>query len=54
MDAYLASFLTAFVTLFIVIDPILVTPIFASLTKDETPRARLRIAFPPRFIRSSF
>jgi len=45
MDAYLASFLTAFVTLFIVIDPILVTPIFASLTKDETPRARLRIAF---------
>ena len=44
MDAYLASFLTAFVTLFIVIDPILVTPIFASLTKDETPRARLRIA----------
>ncbi|OFX01005.1 MAG: hypothetical protein A3E78_15425 [Alphaproteobacteria bacterium RIFCSPHIGHO2_12_FULL_63_12] len=44
MDAYLASFLTAFVTLFIVIDPILVTPIFASLTKDETPRARFRIA----------
>ena len=45
MDAYFSSFLTAFVTLFIVIDPILVTPIFASLTKDETPRARLRIAF---------
>lgn len=45
MDAYLSSFLTAFVTLFIVIDPILVTPIFASLTKDESPRARLRIAF---------
>jgi multiple antibiotic resistance protein len=45
MDAYLSSFLTAFVTLFIVIDPILVTPIFASLTKEETPRARLRIAF---------
>ena len=45
MDAYLASFLTAFVTLFIVIDPILVTPIFASLTKDEAPRARLKIAF---------
>ncbi len=45
MEAYYSSFLTAFVTLFIVIDPILVTPIFASLTKDETPRARLRIAF---------
>ena len=38
------TFFTAFVTLFIVIDPILVTPIFASLTTDETPRARLRIA----------
>jgi multiple antibiotic resistance protein len=45
MDAYFSTFLTAFVTLFIVIDPILVTPIFASLTKDETPRERLRIAF---------
>jgi multiple antibiotic resistance protein len=45
MDALLSTFLAAFVTLFIVIDPILVTPIFASLTKDETPRARLRIAF---------
>lgn len=45
MDALLSTFLTAFVTLFIVIDPILVTPIFATLTKDETPRARLRIAF---------
>ncbi len=45
MDALFATFLAAFVTLFIVIDPILVTPIFASLTKDETPRARLRIAF---------
>lgn len=45
MDAYLASFLTALVTFFIVIDPILVTPIFATLTKDEPPRARLRIAF---------
>ena len=45
MSAYYTSFLTAFVTFFIVIDPILVTPIFASLTKDEAPRARLRIAF---------
>jgi len=39
------AFTTAFVTLFIVIDPILVTPIFASLTKTELPRERLRIAF---------
>ena len=45
MESEFATFLTAFVTLFIVIDPILVTPIFASLTKDETPRVRLRIAF---------
>lgn len=42
---YAASFVAAFVTLFIVIDPILVTPIFASLTREETPRSRLRIAF---------
>ena len=41
----LSAFVTAFATLFIVIDPILVTPIFASLTKTETPGARLRIAF---------
>lgn len=40
----LPVFTTAFVTLFIVIDPILVTPIFASLTKDDAPRERLRIA----------
>lgn len=40
----LPAFTNAFVTLFIVIDPILVTPIFASLTKSELPRARLRIA----------
>jgi len=37
-------FVHSFVTLFIVIDPILITPIFASLTKAEMPRARLRIA----------
>ncbi|WDI32564.1 MarC family protein [Hyphococcus flavus] len=41
----LPVFVTAFVTLFIVIDPILVTPIFASLTKNDLPRERLRIAF---------
>ncbi|MAW81745.1 MAG: MarC family transcriptional regulator [Parvularcula sp.] len=41
----LPAFTAAFVTLFIVIDPILVTPIFASLTKGDAPRERLRIAF---------
>ncbi len=41
----LTAFITAFATLFIVIDPILVTPIFASLTKGDSPRTRLRIAF---------
>ncbi|WP_428407060.1 MarC family protein [Hyphococcus sp.] len=41
----LPAFIAAFVTLFIVIDPILVTPIFASLTKSDAPRERLRIAF---------
>lgn len=40
-----STFLAAFVTLFIVIDPILVTPIFAGLAKTETPRRRLQIAF---------
>lgn len=45
----LPVFTTAFVTLFIVIDPILVTPIFASLTKDEAPRERLRIALMAAF-----
>jgi multiple antibiotic resistance protein len=48
-DTFLASFVAAFVTLFIVIDPILVTPIFAAVTKDETPRARLRIALMAAF-----
>ena len=41
----LTAFVTAFATLFIVIDPILVTPIFASLTKGDAPKTRLRIAF---------
>lgn len=41
---FIAVFATAFVTLFIVIDPIMITPIFAALTKEETLRARLRIA----------
>lgn len=44
MDLFLATFLASFVTMFIVIDPILVTPIFAGLAKDETSGRRLRIA----------
>jgi multiple antibiotic resistance protein len=44
LTGFLATFLAAFVTLFIVIDPILVTPIFAGLTRSETPRRRLRVA----------
>ncbi len=42
---FIPAFVAAFVTLFIVIDPILVTPIFASLTKSDPQRERLRIAF---------
>ena len=45
MSEFLPAFVAAFVTLFIVIDPIMVTPIFASLTKDDTAGRRLRIAF---------
>ncbi len=45
LTSVLPAFTTAFVTLFIVIDPIMVTPIFASLSKNELPRERLRIAF---------
>ena len=45
LQEILPAFIAAFVTLFIVIDPILVTPIFASLTKGDAPRERLRVAF---------
>lgn len=41
---FIPAFVAAFVTLFIVIDPILVTPIFASLTKQDTPSERLKVA----------
>lgn len=44
LETGFSTFLAAFVTLFIVIDPILVTPIFAGLTKSETQGRRLRIA----------
>ncbi|MEL6361615.1 MAG: MarC family protein [Pseudomonadota bacterium] len=45
MDGLPGIFVAAFVTLFIVIDPIMVTPIFAALTKTNTRNERLKIAF---------
>lgn len=44
MESLLPTFVAAFATLFIVIDPILITPIFASVTKDESRKERIRIA----------
>jgi multiple antibiotic resistance protein len=46
----LQNFLAAFVTLFIVIDPIMVTPIFAGLTREDNARARLKTALEAAFI----
>lgn len=45
IDPFFAAFATAFVTLFIMIDPILVTPIFAALTKEDSRADRLKTAF---------
>ncbi len=45
-----SAFLAAFVTLFIVIDPIMVTPIFATLARHETPQRQRRIALEAAFI----
>ena len=45
LEPFLAAFATAFVTLFIMIDPILVTPIFAALTKEDSSGERLKVAF---------
>ncbi|MBI1391641.1 MAG: NAAT family transporter [Alphaproteobacteria bacterium] len=45
MEAFLAPFSAAFATLFIVIDPIMVTPIFAALTKGDDAKGRLATAF---------
>ena len=45
-----SAFLAAFVTLFIVIDPIMVTPIFATLSRHETPKRQRRIALEAAFI----
>lgn len=39
-QAFLASFFTAFVTLFIIIDPILVAPLFAALTHDSSGKEK--------------
>ncbi|MBB5517359.1 MarC family protein [Amphiplicatus metriothermophilus] len=50
MTAHFQTFLSAFVTLFIVIDPIMVAPIFAGLTRAEKAGRRFRIAFEAAFI----
>ncbi len=44
ITTFLSSFLAAFVTLFIVIDPIMVTPIFAALTQGDTAKKQRQIA----------
>ncbi len=44
ITVFLSSFLAAFVTLFIVIDPIMVTPIFAALTQGDDAKRQRRIA----------
>lgn len=44
MMEFLSIFLAAFVTLFIVIDPIMVTPIFATLTRNDEPKRQRAIA----------
>ncbi|MEM1398106.1 MAG: MarC family protein, partial [Pseudomonadota bacterium] len=44
MDVFLVSFSAAFATLFIVIDPIMVTPIFATLTAGDTSSNRFKTA----------
>ena len=41
---FFSAFLAAFVTLFIVIDPIMVTPIYATLTRHETAAKKRRVA----------
>ena len=47
---FLTAFAAAFVTLFIVIDPIMVTPIFTSLTRSDLPARRRRVALEATFI----
>ena len=43
-QGFLSSFFTAFVTLFIIIDPILVAPLFAALTHQSTTKERRNVA----------
>ena len=50
LTEFLPVFIAAFVTLFIVIDPIMVTPIFASLTRGSTPKEQRGIALQAAFI----
>ena len=50
IESFLVPFTAAFATLFIVIDPIMVTPIFAALTKEDDSKARLRLALQAAFI----
>lgn len=49
-NAFFSTFLTSFVTLFIVIDPIMVAPLFAALTHGEEPKAQRKIAIQAAFI----
>ncbi|MEM9810221.1 MAG: MarC family protein [Pseudomonadota bacterium] len=43
-QSFLVSYVAAFVTLFIIIDPILVAPLFAALTHGNTVKERLSVA----------
>ena len=44
MQAALSSYVAALVTLFIIVDPVLVAPLFAALTHGEDARAKRRTA----------
>lgn len=44
MDAALSAYVAALVTLFIIIDPVLVAPLFAALTHGETSKAKFKTA----------
>lgn len=54
MDAgFLSVFFASFVTLFIVIDPIMVAPLFAALTHGETAKSQRSTAIQAAFISAS-
>jgi multiple antibiotic resistance protein len=44
LDMSLESLIAAFVTLFVIIDPVGIAPIFLALTGDRTPAGRRRVA----------